>query len=142
MRELSEFIVTNWTLSLPLLVVIIALCVIEFKTRRAGGTRLSPQQAVQFINQKNSLVIDLRSATAFKKGHIIKAKNFDATALRKNLIPIQRAKKSPILVVCDHGSHSSRFAHWLTRQDFENVCTLCHGIQQWQKDNLPLTTKI
>lgn len=140
MSGLFGFLVSNWQLSLPLIIIIIVLLVLELRGRGGSGMRLSPQHAVHFINQKKSLIVDLRSESAFAQGHIIKAQRFDEKTLRQDITLLQKSKSNPVLIVCERGVQAGRFATWLTRQGFENVRTLQGGIAQWRKDNLPLTT--
>ena len=46
----------------------------ELRRKAMGVTSVEPQAAVQLIN-KDAVVIDLRSAEAFAKGHIVNARN-------------------------------------------------------------------
>ena len=132
------FLLNNWTTSLPLLVVIIALIILELKHRGSGKHQLASQEAVFFLNQKKSLIIDLRPEAAFKESHIAKAKNFSEKTLKQDLTPIKKYYNDPILVICDTGMHAMRFAGWLRGQKFVEVKTVRGGLQQWRKDKLPL----
>lgn len=135
---MGAFLIQNWTTSLPLVIVVIAILVMEFKTRGKAGTSLTSQQAVFFANQKKSTIIDLRPAAMFKEGHIAKAKNFGEADLKADITPLKKQQDNPILVVCDTGMHALRFTHWLSKNGFSQVRAIRGGLQQWRKDNLPL----
>ena len=132
------FLLANWTLSLPLLLLIIILVVIEVRSRTGSRAQLSPKEAVQFINQKKSLIIDLRNTGDFAQGHIAKAKNFAADALKRDVSPLKKHKDTPVLVVCQAGVSSARFVSWLRQQGFNHVAGLAGGMQQWTRDKLPV----
>ena len=138
MNGLFGFLVQNWILSVPLLIVLIALLVIEFRNRNAGGIALPSQHAVQFMNQRKSLVIDLRSKEQFDSGHIVNAKRFDQKTLKQDLTPLKKYKEAPILVICEAGIQASSFASWLLKQGFGNVKVLQGGLRQWRKEGLPI----
>lgn len=135
---MGAFLLHNWTLSLPLLIVIIAIIFIEIKNRGNAGATLTCQQSIYFVNQKKSMIIDLRPAPMFEQGHIAKSQNFAESALKADLTPLKKQQDNPILVVCDTGMHALRFTHWLTKQGFGQVKAIRGGLQQWRKENLPL----
>lgn len=141
MNGLMSFLTHNWTLSLPLLIIIVILLSMELRNRGGGDSQLNAQQAIHFTNQKRSLIIDIRPATMFEQGHIVKAKQFDVEALKKNLTPLQKHQESPILIVCEAGITATSFARWLTSQNYKNVKVLRGGMRQWRKENLPVTSE-
>lgn len=108
--------------------------------RKAGGlTNIEPQAAVKLINA-DAVVLDLRSADAFARGHIVNAKNIPFEELDANEDKISKFKSKPILAVCDSGVTSSRAVDSLRKTGIESVYGLKGGIAAWTQANLPLVT--
>lgn len=108
--------------------------------RKAGGiTNIEPQAAVSLINA-DAVIIDLRSADAFSRGHIVNAKNIPFDELEANQDKISKLKSKPILAVCDAGVNSGRAIDSLRKSGAESVYGLKGGIAAWTQANLPLVT--
>jgi rhodanese-related sulfurtransferase len=102
-------------------------------------TSVEPQDAVKLIN-RDAVVIDLRSAEAFARGHIVHAKNipFDELAARGDAL--ERYKSKPVVAVCDTGTTSGKAVQLLQKAGVEDVYGLRGGIAAWTQANLPLVT--
>jgi len=108
--------------------------------RKAGGiTNIEPQEAVSLINA-DAVVIDLRSADAFARGHIVNAKNIPFDELEANQDKLSKMKSKAILAVCDAGVNSRRAVDKLRKSGMESVYGLKGGISAWTQANLPLVT--
>jgi rhodanese-related sulfurtransferase len=108
--------------------------------RKAGGvTNIEPQAAVSLINA-DAVVIDLRNAEAFARGHIVNSKNIPFDELEANQEKLSKMKSKPILAVCDAGTNSSRAVGTLRKSGMESVYGLKGGITAWTTANLPLVT--
>jgi rhodanese-related sulfurtransferase len=102
---------------------------------------LNGVQATELINHENAVVIDVRPAADFAKGHIINAINVPAGALSKQLGQLSKYKNQTVIVSCRSGAQSSVARKQLAKEGFEKVYNLKGGILAWQSDNLPVTTK-
>ena len=108
--------------------------------RMAGGiTNLEPQAAVSLINA-DAVVIDLRSAEAFARGHIVNARNIPFDELDAHQDKLSKLKSKAILAVCDAGVSSGRAVTSLRKSGMESVYGLKGGITAWTAANLPLVT--
>ena len=90
------------------------------------------------INRDDALVVDLRPAADFEKGHIAGAKNVQMAQFdpeNKHLAP---AKALPVVLVCKSGETASGAAKRLRKAGFANVNVLEGGVQAWQGADLPL----
>jgi rhodanese-related sulfurtransferase len=106
--------------------------------RKAGGlTNVEPQDAVRLINA-DAAVIDVRSAEAFARGHIVNAKNIPMDELSTNLEKIRKHKS--VITVCDAGITSNQAVNTLRKSGLDNVYNLRGGINGWTQANLPLVT--
>jgi rhodanese-related sulfurtransferase len=111
----------------------------ELQRKARGLTNVEPQDAVKLING-DAVVIDLRSAEAFAKGHIVNAKNVPFDELQANRDKIAKYAKKPIVAVCDAGVTSAKVVETLRKSGIENVYGLKGGINAWTQANLPLVT--
>jgi rhodanese-related sulfurtransferase len=102
---------------------------------------VNPLQATAMINHQDAVVIDVRPAADYAKGHIINAVNIPATSLTKQLTQLSKYKGKPIIISCRSGAQSSVACKQLIKEGFENVHNLKGGILGWQSENLPVTTR-
>jgi rhodanese-related sulfurtransferase len=111
----------------------------ELQRKARGLTNVEPQDAVKLINS-DAVVIDLRNAEAFAKGHIVNAKNIPFDELQANKDKIAKYAKKAIVAVCDGGMTSGKVVDSLRKSGIENVYGLKGGINAWTQANLPLVT--
>lgn len=111
----------------------------ELRRKARGLTNVDPQDAVRLINS-DAVVIDLRSAEAFARGHIVNAKNIPFDELQANHDKITKYAKKPIVAVCDAGMTSGKVVESLRKSGVDNVYGLKGGINAWTQANLPLVT--
>lgn len=135
MEQLSEFIVNHWQLWLIFLVVLFLTFLNELITQKKKAKELTPQQAVDLINNENAVVIDLRDKELFKKGHIIdsisaKSEDFEQKKMEKY-------KNKPIIIVCARGLQAPALANKIRAEGYQPV-VLGGGMAAWQNAGLPL----
>jgi len=107
--------------------------------RGASGASISTLQATLLINQQNGLVLDVREAAEYEKGHMLNARNIPFGELEGRAAEIEKHKAKPVIVVYDDGGNrSGRAATALRKQGFEQVFTLSGGIGAWRQAGLPL----
>jgi rhodanese-related sulfurtransferase len=107
--------------------------------RRAGaGASVSTLQATLLINQQNALVLDVREAVEYEKGHMLNARNIAIGEIDARAAEIEKYKAKPVIIVCDNDNRSGRAATVLRKLGFEQVSTLSGGIGAWRQAGLPL----
>src|SRR5712692_2316146 len=107
--------------------------------RRAGGSAsVSTLQATLLMNQQNALVLDVRDAAEYEKGHLPNARNIALGELEARSAELEKHKAKPVIVACDDGNRSGRAATALRKRGFEQVFTLSGGIGAWRQAGLPL----
>jgi rhodanese-related sulfurtransferase len=111
----------------------------ELQRKARGLTNIEPQDAVKLINS-DAVVIDLRNAEAFARGHIVNAKNIPFDELQANKDKITKYAKKAIIAVCDGGMTSGKVVDSMRKSGIENVYGLKGGISAWTQANLPLVT--
>ncbi|MFI4918398.1 MAG: rhodanese-like domain-containing protein [Legionellales bacterium] len=138
MDQLRPFITHHWTLCLAFFVVLLLVVINELLTQKKQATELSPQAAIDKINNENAIVIDLRDSESFKKGHIIDSINASADDFA--LPKMNKYKDKIIILVCARGLQSKTTAAKLRTQGYQ-PSILGGGITAWQGSDLPLVKK-
>lgn len=136
MEQLVQFVFKHWQLSLTLLLIIILIVIDEFLNKRKKPSNLSPHQAVNYINNNDAVIIDLRDEQSYKEGHIIDA--LRATKEDFGRPKMEKYKSKPIILVCSKGLESQTLAARLKKQGYLNVMLLQGGISAWKQAELPL----
>ncbi len=139
MAQVLEFAGNHAVLATLLMFSFFLLAFTELRRKARGITNVEPQAAVQLINA-DAVVLDLRSADAFARGHIVNARNIPFEELSANQAKIDKMKSKPIIAVCDAGTTSGRVVESLRKSGVENVYGLKGGIAAWTQANLPLVT--
>ena len=139
MDSFFQFVVHHWALSGSFALILITALGYEYYSSRKEAKAISTAQAIEQINHFSAVVIDLRSAELFKKGHIIDA--IRATASDFDTAKMQAYKDKPLILVCSRGIESQALATKLHKQGFDKVMTLANGMSAWQSANLPLVKK-
>jgi rhodanese-related sulfurtransferase len=138
LAQLIEFITNHWLLFLAL-VVILALLVHNLAVGGKGS--VDPLAATDLINRRDALVVDVRPAADFAKGHIINAMNIPMNGFKNQIGVLQKHKDKPILVSCRSGAQSTGACKELRKEGFSEVYNLRGGLLAWENANLPLTRK-
>jgi rhodanese-related sulfurtransferase len=121
-------------LAIAVLAGIMLLIPSFFKGR--AGRAVSSSEAVQMVNQKDAILIDLRSADQFKAGAIAQSRNIPAADLdaKAGTLP----KDKPVILVCDTGRSAPRSVAVLRKHGITEAYTLQGGIQGWLQSSLPV----
>jgi len=105
---------------------------------RAGGA-VSTGEAIQMVNQRQAVWVDVRPAEQFQAGHIAQARSVPAADLEKKAASLPKNK--PLIVVCENGRDSTRIAARLRAQGYADATPLEGGMRAWLAAGLPITQK-
>lgn len=134
-QHLGQFIINHWQLWLALIVVLLIIFINELSIQRTQAKELTPQTAIDLINNENALVIDLRDQEAFKQGHIINSLNFKSEDFAHQ--KIEKFKNKPLILICNKNSEAQSIIKKLNTQGYQPRI-LTGGITAWQNADLPL----
>jgi thioredoxin 1 len=111
------------------------------ETSNGNNTTLSAQQFSDKIKQTpDAVVLDVRTAEEFAKGHLPNAKNIDIHD-KGFISQVKRINTSnPVLVYCLSGARSAAAAVRMRSEGFTNVYELDGGIIKWRVAGLPEVT--
>lgn len=137
MEEYISFLMRNWPLSLAFLLTVIAIIFVELKEKQGGSSKLSTDDAILCINRDKGVVLDIRPADEFAKGHIVDALNFDPSAFKEQVKKLKKFAKRPLIIVDQNGRGVAGVIKLLVAEGFA-VYSLAGGIDAWSRDDLPL----
>ena len=106
--------------------------------RGAGGPWVSTLEATQLMNREDALVIDVRDADAYAKGHILGAKSVPLADLARRSGDLGKHKSKAVIVSCQTGDRSAAAAATLRQNGFSRVHPLNGGFAAWQQAGLPV----
>jgi rhodanese-related sulfurtransferase len=135
-----EFLVKNWPL-----VAIAALSggmlLWPLLRKGAGGPWVNTLQATQLMNRDDAVVVDLRPAADYAKGHILGAKSLPLAELDKRTGELDKYKAKPVILHCADGNRAGNGVALLRKAGFANVVNLTGGYGAWLQAGLPVEKK-
>ena len=138
MEHLSQFITQHWQLWLAFTLILLLTFIYELMTQKKKAKALTPQVAVDMINNENAVIMDLRDKESFNKGHIIDS--IQCSAEDFELPKMNKYKNKKIILVCARGLQSTTTAAKISTQGYQPL-VLSGGIAAWQTADLPLVKK-
>lgn len=100
--------------------------------------KININNAEEWIEKNNPIIIDLRGNLAYKNGHIENAINITDIFfedLVDNGTPF--SKENSVLLVCSIGDKSKKFSSLLNKKGM-NVYSLENGMTAWRENSLPV----
>ncbi|MBI5428948.1 MAG: rhodanese-like domain-containing protein [Nitrosomonadales bacterium] len=109
-----------------------------FGNRIRGIKEVDYTGALQLINHKDALILDVREESEYRSGHLLKARLIPLGSLKERIGELEKYREKPIVVVCRSGNRSGSACAMLGKQGFAQAYNLAGGVMDWQKHNLPL----
>ena len=106
--------------------------------RGAGGPSVSTLEATQLINRSDALVVDLRSADDYAKGHILGARNIPLADLERRAGELEKLKAKPLILHCADGNRTGGGVAVLRAKGFDKAHNLAGGYAAWLQAGLPV----
>lgn len=103
-----------------------------------AGREVGVVDAVQLINRKDALVIDVRDTGEYEAGHIAGARHVPEKQLTERLKEFEKFKDRALIVVCRSGMRSGAAVQVLRGNGFNEAVNLSGGISAWQQAGMPL----
>ena len=139
MDQLIEFI-GNHPLMTGAWVALFAMLVYSYVSSAISPVKeVGTHDATMMINKEDAVVLDIRPAADFKKGHILGAKQIKQEQLSKGeFTALEKSKDKPIIVVCAMGMTAKKTATQMIKAGFTKVSVLKGGMGEWQNSSLPV----
>jgi len=109
-----------------------------FGNKIRGIKEVDSVAALQLINHKNALILDVREESEYRAGHLLNAKLIPLGKLGERIGELEKYRDQPIVVVCRSGNRSGSACALLGREGFLQAYNLAGGVMDWQKRKLPL----
>ncbi len=103
-----------------------------------GTSEIGVTDAVNLINRKDALLIDVRDPAEFAAGHNPHARNVPAADIATRLKEFDRYKAKPIIVHCRNGQRSGAATNAFRKAGFAEAVKLRDGLTAWEQANLPI----
>jgi len=139
MDRLLEFAGNNTLLVFALVASFLLVIFTELRRKASGMLAVVPTEAVKLINN-DAMVLDLRSAESFSRGHIAGARNVPMDELDGHMEKLAKFRNKPVVAVCDAGITSSKAVNTLRNSGFESVYNLKGGVSAWGQAGLPVVS--
>ncbi len=139
MQELSHFVSGNWELFLALAIILFLLARTWFGP--SAVVMVLANEAVQLINHKNALVVDVRTEKEYQEGHVMNALHIPLGMLDDRIQELRAYKNDVVVMICRSGARSAQAATKLKKQGFANVHNVGGGMLAWERVKLPTTTE-
>ena len=94
--------------------------------------------AVQLMNRRDAIVLDVRNSGDYAAGHIVGARHVPESQIADRMKELEKFKTRPVIVCCQGGTRAQSVGAMLRKQGFSEVVTLGGGIASWQQASLPL----
>jgi rhodanese-related sulfurtransferase len=130
---------TNYINLVLIAIVLISGGLLLWPTLQRGGRGgVSAAEATQLINRSNAVVVDLRSADDFAKGHLPSARHIEFGELEAKVGQLVKNKSNPVLLVCQTGQQSHKALRLVKDAGFAEVHVLDGGVNAWQQAGMPV----
>lgn len=122
-----------------LLILVLSLflagCMVTKKSETSSSYKtISSTEAQQMIeDNKDALILDVRTAAEYESGHIPNAVNLSNEDIQAGKVDSLKDKSQLIMVYCRSGNRSRQAAQKLAELGYTNVVDF-GGIQSWQGD--------
>jgi rhodanese-related sulfurtransferase len=103
-----------------------------------SAAQVGALEAVQMMNRRDAVVLDVRDAGEFAAGHIPHARNIPFGELSNRLRELEKFKSRPIIVSGDSGARASKVCGALQKIGFTDVVALHGGVRGWVEASLPV----
>ena len=116
---------TNYIIILVLIIGLVA-----FKQLKTDQPKISPMEAIKYLDDQDYKFIDVRTISEFMSGHIQNSIHIPLQELANRLNEIEQIKQKNIIVYCRSGARSSNATDILLKNNFK-VQNLSGDILSW-----------
>ncbi len=107
--------------------------------RRLGPAKeIGTLELTRLLNDKNTLVLDVREVKEVETGRIPNAMHIPASQLASRGSELAKMTSRPVVAYCARGNRSAMAARSLAKLGFTEVYNLRGGINAWRQAGLPI----
>jgi len=105
------------------------------------GNEVGVADAVQLINRRDAVVLDVRENDEYAGGHIANSRHIPLAQLAGRIKELEKFRTRPIIICCRSGSRAAGAVGILRKNGFNETVMLRGGISAWQQAGMPLEKK-
>jgi rhodanese-related sulfurtransferase len=109
-----------------------------FGSKIQGIKEVGTVGALQLINHKDAVIVDVRDQKEYETGHLMNSKLIPLGTIKGRIGELEKYREQSILLVCGSGQRSKIAAAQLKNQGFTQAYSLVGGVVAWRKAELPL----
>lgn len=119
-------------------VIFLTMLAIACSHAQSANTRLSAKEFSKKIQKTpGAQVVDVRTPSEFKGGHIKNASNIDISSGEFKAMAAALDKSKPVFVYCLSGGRSASAAKYLRAEGYTEVYEMPGGMMEWRNHDLP-----
>ncbi len=141
MPQFIEFVHHQPWLFAALGVVVVLFILNECAYLLRGGKSIGPNEAVRLVNDNDAVILDVRSESEFRKGHILNAQNLPRQRLEQEPKELQKLKERDLIVYGASDTAAAQVRDKLGTKGYPTVYSLKGGLTAWQGASLPVRKK-
>lgn len=105
---------------------------------RINKELISVHTAIQWVNQRNAQIVDIRTLAEYKTGYIANSKHLPLADFDGGLSKLRLDARKPLILVCLSGSRANTAARKFKKAGFDEIACMEGGISAWNQAGLPL----
>ncbi|MFN7085103.1 MAG: rhodanese-like domain-containing protein [Burkholderiales bacterium] len=105
------------------------------------GNEVGVTDAVQLINRRDAVVLDVRENDEYAGGHIANSRHIPLAQLGGRIKELEKFRTRPVIICCRSGSRAAAAIDVLRKNGFNEAVMLRGGISAWQQAGMPLEKK-
>ncbi len=129
-------------LSLGMLLVVTLSSAIGCSSKGSGEAynEIDSDKTIELVNEtKKTLVIDVRDADAYAKGHLANAINIPFDEFEGKISDLEGYKDQNIVLICNTGNKSGKAGKMLVDKGFTKVYNAEDGMEEYDYDTVTYT---
>jgi phage shock protein E len=103
---------------------------IEASKANVAGVDVSVEQALTMWQNKQVVIVDVRTPVEYQEGHIPSVANIPLDQLESRMNEVPKDKK--VLLICRSGKRSAQGTALLRGKGFDNVYNVVEGMNGWK----------
>lgn len=107
----------------------------------SGIVKIGVSEAVNLMNRRDAVVLDVRTQGEFAQGHVAQACHIPIAELKTRLAELDKLKQKPVIVSCASGARALEAAKTLKAGGFAEVFALDGGMTAWTQAAMPVDKK-
>lgn len=131
-----DFFINN--IALIFLIIVSGFLLVFPKIISSNQKIVSIKEAVILMNRQPVNLVDVRSFDEYKKGRINNSINIPLDQLADNMDKLKKSPNKTLLLYCQKGFRSAQAVKILTKLGINSAISIEGGLDEWQKENLPI----